>query len=207
MNWIERLPEIKGRDFYSQNGEGLLLEYVFNQITPSWNYLADIGAGDGFILSNSKHLFNIGWRGICLDKENGNDVTAENVLEYLANDFYDLISIDIDGNDYWVIEKILTKHQPYVIIAEFNPALTDSRAIKYNPDHVWAGDDYYGFSFYAGMELAYKHGYKIIFNVANMNLIMVRKDLIEGLTVPHVTYQVNRFFKESGRPESDWVII
>jgi len=198
--------EIKGRDLYSQNGEGLLLEYVCRQFKPAWKTFADIGGGDGFHLSNTKHLQRFGWRGCVVDKENGDFVTCENILNWF-NLLYDVLSIDIDGNDYWILDTILTKNKIPVVIAEFNPAFTDSRAIKYNPDHEWAGDDYYGFSFLAGLKLADKHGYEVIFNVANMNLIMVRKDLIEGLTVPPVTYEVNNFFQESGRPESDWVII
>jgi len=205
MNWIERMYEIKGKDLYSQNGEGLLLEYVFHSIQYFYDGFTfiDIGAGDGFILSNTRHLKNVGFKGICLDKIEGDFVTCENILNYY--DYAAIISIDTDGNDYWILDTMLTFNKAPIIIAEFNPAFTDSRAIKYNPDHVWAGDDYYGFSFEAGKKLAEKHGYTIIFNVANMNLIMVRNDLIEWLTVPPVTYEVNEFFKKSGR--TDWEIV
>jgi len=207
MNWIERMYEIKGRDLYSQNGEGLLLEYVFHSINHSCDghSFIDIGAGDGFILSNTRHLQNLRFGGLQLDKITGRLITCDNVLKYWNGSA--IISMDTDGNDYWLLDTMLSFYQSPIVISEFNPAFTDSRAIKYNPDHVWAGDDYYGFSFEAGMRLAEKHGYKVIFSVANMNLIMVRKDLIEGLMVPPVTYEVNKFFKESGRPESDWVMI
>ena len=206
MNWIERMYEIKGKDLYSQNGEGLLLEYVFHSIFNAiyeGQTFIDIGAGDGFILSNTKHLIHIGFTGRQLDKIGGQFITRENILK-----FYDkstIISIDTDGNDYWILDTMLTEHKAPIVIAEFNPAFTDSRTIKYNHDHVWAGDDYYGFSFEAGKKLAERHGYTIIFNVANMNLIMVRNDLIEGLTVPLVTYDVNEFFRKSNR--TDWVTI
>lgn len=207
MNWIERMYEIKSRDLYSQNGESLLLEYAFNSIQCSCHgrTFIDIGAGDGFILSNTRHLANIGFKGRQLDKIKGELITCENVLKYY--DYAAILSIDVDGNDYWILDTMLTFSQAFIVIAEFNPAFTDSRAIKYNHAHEWAGDDYYGFSFEAGKKLAEKHGYKVIFNVANMNLIMVRADLIEGLHVPEVTFKQDKFFKESGRPESDWVII
>lgn len=204
MNWIERMYEIKGKDLYSQNGEGLLLEYIWHHFNPAWKTYCDIGAGDGFWLSNIKHLSNLGWKGTTIEKDNGQFVTLENIHNWF-NVLYDLLSIDVDGNDYWMIDSILSKHKIPVIIAEFNPAFTDSRTIKYNPDHVWAGDDYYGFSFEAGKKLAEKHGYEIIFNVANMNLIMVRKDLIGDLYVPPVTYEQVKFFKESNR--TDWEFV
>lgn len=206
MNWIERMYEIKGKDLYSQNGEGLLLEYVFHHVNCMCNgqTFIDIGAGDGFNLSNTRHLKNLfKWSGRQLDKIKGELITCENVLNYY--EYAAIISIDTDGNDYWLLDTMLTKSKAFIICAEFNPAFTDSRTIKYNPNHEWAGDDYYGFSFEAGKKLAEKNGYEIIFNVANMNLIMVRKDLIGDLYVPPVTYEQVKFFKESNR--TDWEFI
>ena len=205
MNWIERMYEIKGKDLYSQNSEGLILEYIFCCIGVRNKVAIDIGAGDGFILSNTKHLSNLGWHIVTLDRINGHDINKENVHKYIDQQFFfDLISIDIDGNDYWILEEILKYNIP-VIIAEFNASYTDSRTIKYNPDHVWAGDSYYGFTFEAGVKLAEKHGYKVIFQIADMNMIMVREDLIKGLYIPPVTYKQSDYFKLSER--TDWVWI
>lgn len=210
MNWIERMYEIKGKDLYSQNSEGLILEYIWLQLYPNLRVgnVFDIGSGDGFILSNSRHLENLGFPVWKFDTINGKKIDLTNCIveknEYTI--YPNIISIDIDGYDYWVLDKQLPFYKPSIVIAEFNPAFTDSRTIKYNPNHEWAGDDYYGFSFETGKKLAEKHGYEIIFNVANMNLIMVRKDLIK-VTVPPVTYKQDIFFKASNRPESDWVFI
>ena len=207
MNWIERMYEIKGRDLYSQNGEGLYLEYIFHSLKEcGHDQFIDIGAGDGFILSNTKHLRTLGWYGIELDKLNGQTVTKDNLLSLFAHIVPSLISIDTDGNDYWFLETIFkSSFIPPVIIAEFNASYTDSRTIKYNPDHVWAGDSYYGFTFEAGKKLAEKHGYKVIFQIADMNMIMVREDLIQGLHIPEVTYKQSDYFKMSER--TDWVWI
>lgn len=204
MNWIERLYELKGCDLYSQNCEGFYLEYIFEHIQSKHKLFTDIGGGDGFYLSNTRHLKNLGWNGVVLDLEVGVRVTAENVNNY-AFLMYDLLSIDIDGNDYWILDTVIPEHKPMVVVAEFNAMYTDSRTIAYNPDHVWAGDSYYGFSFEAGKKLAEKHGYKVIFQLADMNMFMVRADLIEGLTFPEVTYKQNDFFKLSTR--TDWVYL
>lgn len=205
MNWIERMYELKGCDQYSQNCEGFYLEYIFNQFYRIGDgHFLDIGGGDGFYLSNTRHLGNLGWSGIVLDRENNIDVNLENVLEFIEHPI-DLLSIDIDGNDFWIIDKILKNHKPAVIVAEFNSMYTDSRAIKYNPDHVWDGDSYYGFTFKAGEKLAELNGYKVILQLADMNMFMVRADLIEGLEVPPVTYKQNDFFKLSDR--TDWITI
>lgn len=203
MNWIERMYEIKGKDLYSQNGEGLYLEYVLHKLNFGTNRVCiDIGGGDGFYLSNSRHIKSIGYEQYIIDKENGDNITVASAYRYIHRP--DVISMDIDGNDYWILEKIFSFHKPIVVIAEFNPAFSDSRTIKYNPDHIWDGTDYYGFSFDAGKKLFEKHGYKVIFNVANMNMIAVREDLIK-VTIPPVTYQVTQFFEQS--KDREWVMV
>lgn len=210
MNFIERMPEIKNKDLYSQNGEGLLIEYVMDNLLGHGQYsIMDIGCGDCFILSNSRHLRNIGWGSELIDKDfgkgNGFTVTKDNILDFKAREC-DVISIDIDGNDYWILDSMLSNgFEPTIIVAEFNAMYTDSRTIAYNPDHVWGGDSYYGFTFEAGKKLAEKHGYKVIFQVADMNMIMVRADLVEGLHIPEVTYKQNDFFKLSER--TDWIFV
>lgn len=209
MNWIERMYEIKGKDLYSQNGEGLLLEYILRSLYGTGGYqnrdghMLDIGCGDSFVLSNGRHLHNLGYKVFGIDQHNR--ITVENCISNYQPTFHpNIINIDIDGFDYWILDKMIPFFKPEIVLAEFNPAFTDSRTIKYNPNHEWAGDDYYGFSFEAGKKLAEKHGYEIIFNVANMNLIMVRKDLI-NVPVPPVSYEQVKFFKESNR--TDWVWI
>lgn len=202
MNWIERMYELKGKDLYSQNGEGLYLEYIAHQIKSPLGRILDIGGGDGFYLSNTKHLKNLGWEIRVLDKITGDFVTVENIVAHIS--IPDIISIDIDGNDYWILHQILSYSMPRIIVAEFNPAFTDSRTIKYNPDHEWEGTDYYGFSFKAGKKLAEKHGYKVIFQNNDMNMYMVKEDLIK-VSVPEVTFKPNDFFEKSNR--TDWVFI
>lgn len=209
MNWIERLPEVKGRDLYSQNSEGLILEYLDHHIQNGNHikrrHICDIGSGDGFILSNSRHLVqSCGFTAFRFEKTLGTEITLENCI-HKRMPFMDIISIDIDGNDYWILNSMMPHFRPYIVCAEFNPAFTDARTIRYNPDHNWDGTDYYGFTFEAGKKLAEKHGYKVIFQLADMNMFMVRADLIEGLTFPEVTYKQNDFFKLSTR--EDWIII
>lgn len=207
MNWIERLYHVRGQDAYSQNCEGILLEYIFHVIGEDTRTFIDIGGGDGFYLSNTRHLKNIGWAGMVLDRENSMEVDCQNIVSYIEAIFDnpDLISIDTDGNDYWLLQTILEHDfRPRVIIAEFNAMYTDSRTIAYNPKHVWEGDSYYGFTFEAGQKLAERFGYVVIGQVADMNMIMVRKDLVK-VPIPSVTYKQNDFFHRSSR--QDWIFV
>lgn len=204
MNWIERLYEIKNKDLYSQNGEGLILEYMVHSLH-LWNVVMfDMGSGDRFILSNSRHLEkNCNMDVMYFDIIDGHKIDLINCTTPSIGP--NIISVDIDGNDFWILDTMLPHYRSEIVCAEFNPAFTDSRTIAYNPEHVWDGDNFYGFSFEAGKKLAEKHGYKVIFQLADMNMFMVRADLIEGLTFPEVTFKQNNFFKESDR--NDWVMI
>lgn len=203
MNWIEGLYELKGKDPYSQNGEGIYLEYIFHHLNIRKGSFIDIGAGDGFNLSNTRHLKNLGWDGICLDKIYGDNIHTGNILSYMVKT-PELVSIDIDGNDYFVLDKILTHKSPAVVIAEFNAMYTDSRTIKYNPDHEWAGDSYYGFTFEAGVKLARIHEYRVIFQNNDMNMYFVKDDLI-NCEIPPITYKQNDYFKLSDRKDWIWI--
>src|SRR5689334_6540191 len=137
MNWIEELHTITEKDEWSQNGEGVILKHIFQNISMGSKYDVDIGGGNGEYLSNTKSL-DEQWIRLILDRENGCNVTIDNILEEINKIIFTLtlISIDIDGNDFWILEKVLSSGlKPNVIVAEFNPRYTDSRTIAYNPDH------------------------------------------------------------------------
>lgn len=102
---------------------------------------------------------------------------------------FDALSVDLNGNDYWLLDQILKYFKPKLIVAEFNPAKEGSVAIQFNPNFKWNGDDYYGFSFDAGKRLAEKYGYYIIFQNDNVNLYMVDSEYVKAEQIPEVTYQ------------------
>ena len=64
---------------------------------------------------------------INLHREKIHHKTVLNVLrKYEISEDVDLLSEDTDYADYWIIEKILTKYQPKVLIHEVNQELPDS---------------------------------------------------------------------------------
>ena len=77
----------------------------------------------------------------------------------------DLISVDLDGNDFYIVEKILNSgFFPKVFILEYNakfPPPVDFK-INYNPKHEWRNDDYFGTSLQSWNNLLTKFGYKLL---------------------------------------------
>ncbi len=78
-------------------------------------------------------------------------VSVENIERLLVGgdvpDEFDLLSIDIDGNDYWVWNAI-TRYRPRVLVIEYNAGLGPSAPwiMPYRPEFVWDGSRAYGAS-------------------------------------------------------------
>lgn len=132
----------------SQNGEDGILEKIF-EIIKGDKCCVEFGAWDGKILSNTWNLItNKGWSGVFIEadkkrfrnllrtyKDNERVVCLNKFVEFSGinsidnilskttlSKSFDLLSIDIDGNDYhiWDSMKIL---KPKVVIIEFNPSI------------------------------------------------------------------------------------
>lgn len=193
-SWIHELHNLKRFRKYSQTGEEGYLLHILQNIGFGNKFLVDIGAWDGYYLSNTRYFIeNFGYSSLLLDGDNrGNQevqerwITKENILEimeeYKVPRNFSLLSYDTDGNDYDIIETLCSEYKPDVIICEVNGTipLGISKKIKYNPNHVWNNDDYYGFSISAGLKLADSIGYRIVFQNDALNLYMVRRDLLKN---------------------------
>jgi hypothetical protein len=172
----------------SQSGEGIALLYIFNKIGTINKLAVDIGASDGHTQSNTQLLEKVSdFRRLMFDIAPENpvviemNITAENVSDVLRTygvpEDFDLLSIDIDGNDYWVWKAL--EFRPRVVVIEYNRSLgcIESKTIAYNPEHMFNADQYYGASAPALMKLGHKLGYKCVARHGT-NMIFVRKELV-----------------------------
>jgi len=93
-------------------------------------------------------------------------ITAENIeslfAKYQVPREFDLLSIDIDGNDFWVWQKI--GYRPRVVVIEYNAHFAPDlrRSIPYDPAFQWRGTDYFGASLLAMKELGQSKGYTLV---------------------------------------------
>ena len=205
QTWINQLYHIPKWKKYSQTSEESTLEHILKAVDAKSKYLVDLGAGDGVYLSNTRFFIENGYTGLLLDANNkGNTdvkehfLTRENILDlfsqYKVPNKFALLSIDLDGNDIYLLEQVLTKYKPTVIIAEMNGKFepNESCAIEYNPNHTWSDDDYYGFSFAAGLKVAEKFGYTCIYQNDSLNMYFVENSaLAESLDISVKEIKVN----------------
>src|SRR6202000_665241 len=131
-------------------------------------------------------------------------ITAENIesLFDIANPpkERDLLSIDIDYNDYYVWEAI-TKYKPRVVVIEYNSIFRPDThfVVQYNPNRVWDKTSHFGASLLALEQLGAEKGYCLVGCVfTGSNAFFVRKDLVGDLFESPFTaenhYEPNRDF-------------
>ena len=162
---------------YSQGGEDGVLGRIYDCIGTTNQYFVEFGAWDGCHYSNTANLrLNHGWTGLLMEGSDRADevvvkrefVNAENVnalfAKYGVPERFDLLSIDIDGNDYWVW-KAIEGTVARVVVMEYNPLFANevARTIRYRPDHVWDETTYHGASLAALRKLGHEKGYALVY--------------------------------------------
>lgn len=142
--------------------------------------LADIGASDGFSSSNSRWLLERGgWTGELWEPDpvkvaslHTRSLRLPGVVvrerAFQPEDAaglprLDFLSLDIDGNDYWVLRAILMCQQPDVIICEVHNQLPPplSLVMPFNPRHQGDGTGFYGMSLCAALTLLHAFSYRV----------------------------------------------
>lgn len=218
MKWIKDLQKVVPESRYSQMGEESIIDFIFKSIQPTNRFYVDIGAGDGFQLSNVRNLINQGWTGLMVDANNkGNKevkqhlVNADNICDilklYKVPKIFDFLSLDIDGNDLYVLKSILSNYKPRVFIVEFNGTLPVEAciSIKYNENHKWNNDNYYGASFKAFNKIARMNDYVLIYQLYSTNLFFIKADLIGGYQDFGISYTPQQYHPKANYGE--WVQI
>ena len=190
---------------WSQNEEDGIILALFEHAGITDRRFVEIGSGQSG--GNSAFLaYECGWNGLMIDivpdaidtlrrRFSHNPgvigvaaaVSAENVNQLLTDHGFtgeiDLLSLDIDSYDYWVLEA-LTVVSPRVLIVEYNARLGAERAVTVPKDQPLDGtsDAYFGASLAAFEKLARKKGYRLVVcDPMGVNAFFLRSDV-----APHV---------------------
>ncbi len=240
------MPKFEDVEFraYSQFGEDGILLYIFSVIGAASKKCVEICGGGGN--DNTANLIiNHGWNGLFFEGSESHIqrgrqfygrcadtkvwppklvqawITAENVNSLLAEQGYsgeiDLLSLDMDGVDYWVW-KAIEGISPRVVVLEYNNVWGPDEAVTvpYQPDFIaennnvsplhyqrrrvantFAGkpiadrvDNYFGASLAAFVTLGKQKGYRLVgCERYGFNAFFVRSDVGEVILpeVPSAT--------------------
>ena len=193
-----------GYRVYSQSDEDGILHEILRRIGEGGRKFVEIGAGDG-LENNTVFLLIQGWRGVWIEgssrkaasarKHHEAEIaegrlqvtqqyaTAANIdetIKRLAPGELDVLSMDIDGNDYYVLGAIQSV-APRVIVAEYNAKFPPDVpwVMEHNEAHRWDSTDYFGASLKALDILLSGRGYLLVgCNLLGTNAFFVRKDLV-----------------------------
>ncbi len=216
MKSLGTLPRISDAEFkvFSQFGDDGIIQYLVQQIgiPPDSQTFIEFGVQD-YQESNTRFLLmNDNWRGLILDGSQanidkvtqGNDYWRYDLTAIVAfidrdnvNDLFirhgftgeiGLLSIDIDGNDYWVWERIEVLN-PMIVVAEYNSSFGAQHAVTIPYDPVFQrsrahySNLYWGASLKALCLLAKRKGYAFVgCNSAGNNAYFVRLDKLADIT-------------------------
>ena len=193
-----------GYRVYSQSDEDGILQEIFRRIGTKSRSFIEIGSGDG-LENNTLYLLMQGWHGIWIEASARKVATArssaggfirggalrierqfvraanvDGLLARLASEAeVDLVSLDIDGNDFYVLQA-LQSISPRVVVCEYNAKFPPDVAwvMEHNESHRWNGTDYFGASLKAWEMLLERKGYSLVgCNLLGCNAFFVRKDL------------------------------
>ncbi|MCM1543561.1 MAG: hypothetical protein NC121_20240 [Blautia sp.] len=192
---------------YSQWGEEGIIQYLINTVPVLNKTFIEFGVQD-YTEANTRFLLEEdNWSGMIMDGSKSNMdavkkeniywrydleafpvfITRENINTLLLKSGFDsdlgLLSIDIDGNDYWVWKEINVM-EPRIVICEYNPIFGNKEEVTtiYRPDFYRTQEHYsnllFGASLQALISLGKEKGYTFIGTCSNAaNAFFVRNDL------------------------------
>lgn len=191
---------------FSQNGEDGIIQFLIQNTEIKNKTFVEFGV-ETYKEANTKFLLlNNGWSGLIIDgnknamnavassdlhwkydlKSIGNFITKDNINKIIKSAGIEgeigLLSVDIDGNDYWVFENIDCVN-PQILIMEYNSMFGDTHKISVPYDENFVRSQkhysylYYGASIAALCDIANKKGYDLVgSNSFGNNLFFIRHD-------------------------------
>ena len=219
---------------FSQFGEDGIIQHLLRHVPVENDVFVEFGVED-YSESNTRFLLvHDNWRGLILD--GGSDHVEfleasglrwrheiQAVSAFIDRDNIDaliggagisgdigLLSVDIDGNDYWVLEAIESV-SPRILVTEYNSALGPDRAVTVPYDPAFRRLEkhhsglYWGASLAALESLARRKGYALVGgNHAGNNAFFVRRDVLGELPEVEVrdAWSPSRF-RESRGPDGE----
>ena len=192
---------------YSQWGEDGIIQFLIRNTDISRKIFVEFGV-ENYVESNTRFLLvNNNWSGLAIDSNEKNIryikedpicwkynlkavcefVRRENINEILTgngiNGDIGLLSIDVDGNDYWIWDAIDTV-TPAIVVIEYNHRFGSKRAVtipydkKFIREKAHPSNIYYGASLPALCLLGNRKGYAFVgCNTGGNNAFFVRKDV------------------------------
>jgi hypothetical protein len=227
LRQLAQCADVRQAEFrvFSQWGEDGIIQHLLRHVPIRQPVFVEFGV-ENYTESNTRFLLsNNQWSGLVIDgnaenidyikrdpiywacnlKAEHSFITRENINEILGRNGISgdigMLSVDIDGNDYWVWDAI-DSISPCIVVCEYNSHFGPTAEVTtpYDPsfvrDTAHFSKIYYGASIAALCSLAARKGYSLVAsNSAGNNIFFVRNDLLGSLPVlsPSQAYRRAQF--------------
>lgn len=204
---VEQVTRLNDAEFrvFSQWGEDGIIQYLLGRLPGINKSFIEFGVEDYFQANTRFLVKNNYWRGLVIDGSRRNIelinrselrwahgikarcefITRDNINGIIRDEGFGgeigVLSIDIDGNDYWVWEQISCV-EPIIVVCEYNALFGPTADVStiYRSDFIRSTEHYsqllYGASISALTRLADEKGYHLVgSNSAGNNLFFVHQ--------------------------------
>lgn len=161
---------------YSQNGEDGITLALCEVIQPVPKFFVEFGTEAGTECNMRIMREKFGWSGLQMDGAHENEfikkeyLTKDNIVsifeKYEVPKEFGILSVDIDGNDWYLLREIFKAGYSFdILIVEYNASLgpVEDQVIIYDESFAWDGTLYYGASLKALENLGNSFGYTLVY--------------------------------------------
>lgn len=195
---------------YSQHGEDGILLWLFSVIGSTDRRFVEFGIGDGSECNTANLARHWGWSGLLLERDGDFAAAGRNLyadlpveveqaivtpetINQLLDDHelggeFDLLSIDVDGYDYWIWNAISAR--PRLLVIEYNASFGPHRSVtvpfvpEFSFDANFRGGLYHGASLAALTCLSHRKGYSLVgTDSSGTNAFFIRDDCVGDVPV------------------------
>ncbi len=192
------------QSWFSQHGEDGVLLALLERVPEAPQTFVEIGSGDGSE-NCTRVLVEQGWSGTWMEGDpdraaraaqlqvsgsltiKAGYVTTANLADLLASTTPEVLGVavvDIDGNDFWVLDRLLAERSPVVVVVEYNAAFPPGSYWRRRNRPLTAWDQTYrhGASLDALDEVAVRHGYGLVAcDSSGVNAFFVHRSMLDRL--------------------------
>jgi len=173
---------------FSHSSEERILSKHIEELLPqdAPKTVVDIGAGNGVRWSNTYSLFLQGWKGAGVEADERKFVQLQRAYRNLPNaravhesadpdnivsllksldieQNFSVLSLDIDGNDYWVLKAILSEFRPTFVVTEINEKIPPPLRFLFKYEHnPQLRHHFFGYSISVLEDLCEEFGYGVL---------------------------------------------
>lgn len=200
----DNIDEINANEYKltSQNNEDGIIEFIFSKI-PNSKIFFEIGFS--YYENNSLNLIRNGWSGTFIDQNKAEvlltkklykfffpnnkinilrkKITSDNI-NLILNKYklkeIDFFSLDVDGNDYWILKNTQLENIKCICI-EFNPWIGKNlkKTIPYDENFQYKDDGFFGASLLAFHDLLEEKNFNLVaIDSSGTNAFFVAKHYI-----------------------------